>query len=145
MRPGVCGDALATTKRGGSPQVTELAALVLRERPHRPTGKAFSRCYDAGEEHVPQSRKEPKAMAKVAREMVERAGVDVEELVELLVNNAGAELTTYYYYTILRVNLIGLEGEGLSRSPRRRASRTETTSRPWCRASTSWAVSCPGT
>ena len=52
-------------------------------------------------------------MAKVAREVVERAGVDVDQLVELLVKNAAAELTTYYYYTILRVNLIGLEGEGL--------------------------------
>jgi ferritin-like protein len=52
-------------------------------------------------------------MAKVAREMVERAGVDVNQLVELLVKNAAAELTTYYYYTILRVNLIGLEGEGI--------------------------------
>ena len=50
-------------------------------------------------------------MAKVAREMVERAGVDVEQLLELLVTNAAAELTTYYYYTILRANLIGLEGE----------------------------------
>ena len=27
--------------------------------------------------------------------------------------NAAAELTTSYYYTILRANLIGLEGEGL--------------------------------
>ena len=35
-------------------------------------------------------------MAKVAREMVERAGVDVDQLLELLVNNAAAELTTYY-------------------------------------------------
>lgn len=52
-------------------------------------------------------------MARVAREMVERAGVDVDQLVELLVKNASAELTTFYYYTILRVNLIGLEGEGI--------------------------------
>ena len=52
-------------------------------------------------------------MAKVAREMVEKAGVNVDELVTLLVNNASAELTTFYYYTILRVNLIGLEGEGI--------------------------------
>ncbi len=52
-------------------------------------------------------------MAKVAREMVEKAGVNVDELLELLVNNAAAELTTFYYYTILRVNLIGLEGEGV--------------------------------
>lgn len=52
-------------------------------------------------------------MARVAREMVENAGVDVNQLVELLVKNAGAELTTYYYYTVLRANLIGLDGETL--------------------------------
>jgi len=52
-------------------------------------------------------------MAKVAREMVEKAGVNVDEVVELLIKNAGAELTTYYYYTILSANLIGLEGEGI--------------------------------
>ena len=52
-------------------------------------------------------------MVKVAREMVERAGVDVEKLLDLLVRNAAAELTTFYYYTILRCNLIGLQGEGI--------------------------------
>ncbi len=52
-------------------------------------------------------------MARVAREMVVQAGVDLEQLVELLVKNASAELTTFYYYTILRVNLIGLDGEGV--------------------------------
>lgn len=52
-------------------------------------------------------------MAKVAREMVEKTGLNVDELVELLLKNASAELTTFYYYTILRVNLIGLEGEGI--------------------------------
>jgi ferritin-like protein len=52
-------------------------------------------------------------MAKVARQMVEEAGVNVDQLLELLVKNAAAELTTYYYYTILRFNLIGLEGEGI--------------------------------
>jgi ferritin-like protein len=45
--------------------------------------------------------------------MVEKAGVNVDELLELLIKNAAAELTTFYYYTILRVNLIGLEGEGI--------------------------------
>jgi len=50
-------------------------------------------------------------MARVAIEMVEKAGINVKELVELLVNNAAAELTTYYYYTILRINLVGLDGE----------------------------------
>lgn len=52
-------------------------------------------------------------MAKVARQMVEDAGVDVDKLLDLLIKNASAELTTYYYYTSLRVNLIGLEGEGI--------------------------------
>ena len=52
-------------------------------------------------------------MAKVAREMVEKAGIDIGSLLNLLIRKAAAELTTYYYYTILRVNLIGLEGEGL--------------------------------
>ncbi|MHB9038553.1 MAG: DNA protection during starvation protein [Armatimonadota bacterium] len=50
-------------------------------------------------------------MARVAREMVEKAGVNVDQILDLLVKNAGAELTTYYYYTILRANLIGLNGE----------------------------------
>jgi ferritin-like protein len=49
----------------------------------------------------------------VGRQLVEKAGIDVEKLLNLLVRNASAELTTFYYYTILRVNLIGLEGEGL--------------------------------
>ncbi len=52
-------------------------------------------------------------MAKVTREMVEATGIDVDELLTLLVKNAAAELTTFYYYTLLRINLIGLEGEGI--------------------------------
>jgi ferritin-like protein len=52
-------------------------------------------------------------MARVAQEMVRKAGIDIDKLLDLLVRNASAELTTFYYYTILRVNLIGLEGEGL--------------------------------
>jgi ferritin-like protein len=52
-------------------------------------------------------------VARVAREMVVKAGVNVDQLLDLLVRNAAAELTTFYYYTILRSNLIGLEGEGI--------------------------------
>lgn len=52
-------------------------------------------------------------MGRVAREMVEQAGLDVGVLLEKLVAAAGAEFTTFYYYTILRVNAIGLEGEGM--------------------------------
>lgn len=52
-------------------------------------------------------------MAKVARKVVEVTGIDLNQLLDLLVRNASAELTTYYYYTLLRINLIGLEGEGI--------------------------------
>lgn len=52
-------------------------------------------------------------MAKIALQMVEQAGINVKELVDKLVRAASAEFTTYYYYTILRVNAIGMEGEGL--------------------------------
>ena len=52
-------------------------------------------------------------MGRVAREVVQKAGIDVDKLLDMLVRNASAELTTFYYYTILRVNLIGLDGEGL--------------------------------
>ena len=44
-------------------------------------------------------------MAKVAREMVEKAGVDIDKLLNLLIKNASAELTTFYYYTIWRIQL----------------------------------------
>ena len=52
-------------------------------------------------------------MAKVSREMIENQGVDVEELLNLLVKNASAELTTFYYYTVLRNHLTGIEAEGI--------------------------------
>ncbi len=52
-------------------------------------------------------------MGRVAREMVEQTGLDVNVLINKLVAAAGAEFTTFYYYTILRVNAIGLEGEGM--------------------------------
>src|SRR3970282_1249089 len=55
-------------------------------------------------------------MGKVAREVVEKSGVNVEELVKKLLRAAAAEFTTDYYYTILRVNAIGFDGEGLKKT-----------------------------
>src|SRR5438477_12343537 len=52
-------------------------------------------------------------MGKVARQVVEQAGVNVDVLLDKLVRAAGAEFTTLYYYTILRVAAIGMDGEGL--------------------------------
>jgi len=54
-----------------------------------------------------------KTIAKVAREMVDKIVVNGDQPVELLVKNAAAELTSFYYYTILRINPIGLEEEGI--------------------------------
>ena len=39
-------------------------------------------------------------MGKVARQVVEQAGVSVDVLLDKLVRAAGAEFTTFYYYTI---------------------------------------------
>ncbi len=36
-------------------------------------------------------------MARVARQMVERSGLNVDELLTKLVAAAGAEFTTFYY------------------------------------------------
>jgi len=52
-------------------------------------------------------------MAEVAREMVEKSGINVNELLDLLAENTAAKLAPFYYDTILRTNLLGLEGEGL--------------------------------
>jgi ferritin-like protein len=46
---------------------------------------------------------------RVGIEQIRMRGVDVEHLRELLIDAAGAEFTTYYYYTILRMNLAGKE------------------------------------
>lgn len=47
------------------------------------------------------------------RKLVSDSGIDVDYLLNLLVTNAAAELTTYYYYTILRNNLTGIDGEAV--------------------------------
>ncbi len=52
-------------------------------------------------------------MAKRNKELIEKAGLDVKKLLELLIKAAAAEFTTYYYYTILRNHATGLEGEAI--------------------------------
>jgi len=49
-------------------------------------------------------------VGKVARQVVEQAGVNADVLLNKLLRAAGAEFTTFYYYTILRVNAIGFDG-----------------------------------
>ena len=46
---------------------------------------------------------------RVGVESIRARGVNVEQLVEKLIDAAGAEFTTYYYYTILRMYLAGHE------------------------------------
>ncbi len=46
---------------------------------------------------------------RVGVKVIQARGVNVEELVEKLIDAADAEFTTYYYYTILRMNLAGHE------------------------------------
>ncbi len=46
---------------------------------------------------------------RVGVEQMKARGLDVDSLVEKLIDAAGAEFTTYYYYTILRMHLAGKE------------------------------------
>ena len=46
-------------------------------------------------------------------ELIEKAGIDVKKLLDLLTRAAAAEFTTYYYYTVLRNHTVGLEGEAI--------------------------------
>jgi ferritin-like protein len=54
---------------------------------------------------------EKKYSTNVGREMVEKAGVNVDVLIDKLKKAAAAEFTTYYYYTLLRMHCTGIEGE----------------------------------
>ncbi|GFN40307.1 MAG: hypothetical protein YK1309IOTA_1600004, partial [Marine Group I thaumarchaeote] len=49
----------------------------------------------------------------VGIEVIEKNGIDVEKLRKLLLAGVGAEFFTYYYYTILRMNCTGRDGEGI--------------------------------
>jgi ferritin-like protein len=53
----------------------------------------------------------PEYSTNVGREMIEKAGVDVDQLIDKLRKAAAAEFLTYYYYTLLRMNCTGLDGE----------------------------------
>jgi ferritin-like protein len=46
---------------------------------------------------------------RVGVEQLEARGINVQQLIDKLIDAAGAEFTTYYYYTILRVYLAGHE------------------------------------
>jgi ferritin-like protein len=46
---------------------------------------------------------------RVGVEQMARHGMNVDELIEKLIDAAGAEFSTYYYYTILRMYLAGHE------------------------------------
>ncbi|MHB1528747.1 MAG: ferritin-like domain-containing protein [Acidiferrobacteraceae bacterium] len=53
-------------------------------------------------------------MAKsAARELIEINGVDVDKLLDSLTRMATCELANYYYYSVLRLMLVGVEGDAL--------------------------------
>jgi len=49
----------------------------------------------------------------VGVEVLKKNGIDVDELVKQLVINSSVEFTAYYYFTLLRANCTGMEGEGI--------------------------------
>jgi ferritin-like protein len=55
---------------------------------------------------MPKSRKEHKVPKIVALEVLEKNGVDVKKLQELITKGAGAEFTTYYYTILIQEPMI---------------------------------------
>ena len=49
----------------------------------------------------------------VGIEVLKKNGIDVDQLIKELVTNASVEFTAYYYFTLLRANCTGMEGEGV--------------------------------
>jgi len=49
----------------------------------------------------------------VGIEVLKKNGIDVDKLIKELVTNASVEFTAYYYFTLLRANCTGMEGEGI--------------------------------
>lgn len=49
----------------------------------------------------------------VGVEILKKNGINVEELIKQLVINSSVEFTAYYYFTLLRANCTGMEGEGI--------------------------------
>jgi len=49
----------------------------------------------------------------VGVEILKKNGVNVEELIKQLVINSSVEFSAYYYFTLLRANCTGMEGEGI--------------------------------
>lgn len=45
--------------------------------------------------------------------VLKQNGVNIDELIKLLVNNASVEFTAYYYFTNLRAHCTGLDGESI--------------------------------
>ena len=49
----------------------------------------------------------------VGLEILKKNGIDVDKLIKELVANASVEFTAYYYFTLLRANCTGMDGEGI--------------------------------
>ena len=47
----------------------------------------------------------------VGLQILKQNGVDIDELVRLLIYNASVEFTAYYYFTNLRANCTGMDGD----------------------------------
>ncbi len=63
----------------------------------------------AEKKHAKGKVKHGDVSQRVGVETIRDRGVNIENLIEKLIDAAGAEFTTYYYYTILRMYLAGEE------------------------------------
>jgi ferritin-like protein len=84
-------------------------SLVAGSPPKNPLQKGEVFMPKSEKRHATGKVKAGDVTQRVGVEQLEQRGVNVKELVEKLIDAAGAEFTTYYYYTILRMYLAGNE------------------------------------
>jgi ferritin-like protein len=77
---------------------------------HTESARFFCIIWNRRRSPMPDTVQPGDVTQRVGVEVIRARGVDVEKLIKMLVANAAAEFaSTYYYYTILRMNLAGHE------------------------------------
>ena len=60
-----------------------------------------------------ENKTDNKNINVVGVKVLEQNGINVDEIIKLLVSNASVEFTAYYYFTNLRMHCTGQEGESI--------------------------------
>jgi ferritin-like protein len=60
-----------------------------------------------------ENKKAEENINVIGIKVLEQNGINIDEIIKLLVYNASVEFTAYYYFTNLRMHCTGQEGESI--------------------------------